>query len=386
MKSLSKGERPHIVLIGPVNAGKSTLFNRILGQEMAVVSPEAGTTTDAVSKAMELKGVGPVVVVDTPGLDDQTTIGDLRMEQTRRALREADVILLIMSQWVVDVEWLKEYAAIPLIPVITHGEISDDRCAAIRDKFGVAPLVIGDDLDELRAKIAEALTAREASVPASLTGDLAHAGDLVLLVMPQDSSAPKGRLILPQVQTIRELLDKGCQVLSVQTDQMSAALSKLKANPDLIITDSQAFAEVERLCPEGVRLTSFSVLMSAYKGDLDGLIRGARTIETLNAHSKVLIAEACTHAPDSEDIGTVKIPRLLRKKFGESIRIDHVSGKDFPRDLSSYNLIIHCGACMFNRQHLLNRQSEAEAQEVPMTNYGMAIAQLLGILSRVSLP
>lgn len=387
MQSVDKGNRPHVVLVGAVNSGKSTLFNRLIGQELAVVSSLPGTTTDAVSKAIELPGVGPVVIVDTPGLNDHTEIGDLRMEHTRRVLREADMVLLLLTPPDLSCyDQLKGLISVPLIPLIAKDPISDDLSDSVAQKMGMRPMVVGEDLTPLIERIRLTIAEQSPHTPESITGGLAQPGDLVLLVMPQDASAPKGRLILPQVQTIRELLDKHCLVLSVQPSELSSALSHLISPPRLIITDSQAFAEVERLCPEGVPLTSFSVLMSALKGDLPRLVAGAGAIERLTPTSRVLIAEACTHAPETEDIGTVKIPRLLRKRFGDELRIDHVSGRDFPTDLTSYDLVIHCGACMFNRRHLLSRQTEAEVQSVPMTNYGLAIAQLLGILSKVALP
>lgn len=388
MYSIPKGDRPHIVFVGSVNAGKSTLFNHLLGQDFSVVSAQPGTTTDVVSKAIELHGIGPVVLIDTPGLDDCTDLGALRMEHTHRTLREADVILLLLSHpHLPSFGWIKEkYPETPILPLVTMGAPSDAWLKMAERMLGSCPLVVGTDMTPLLRRVGAILSERSTTPATSITGRLAKSGDLVLLVMPQDASAPKGRLILPQVQTIRDLLDKHCAVLSIQPSELSATLDRLKSTPDLIITDSQAFAAVEPLCPEGVPLTSFSVLMSAFKGNLASLLQGAKALENLSSSSRVLIAEACTHAPESEDIGTVKIPRLLRQRFGQDLRIDHISGKDFPSDLTPYDVIIHCGACMFNRQHLLSRQSEADKQSVPMTNYGIAIAHLLGILSRVALP
>lgn len=377
-QSVPKGLRPHIVLVGRVNSGKSTLFNRILGENLALVSPTPGTTTDTVSKAFELPGFGAVILTDTPGLEDDTPLGELRMEATRKALLEADLVLLVAKSESPSIEELvRSLTKAPLLTVSTESMTGDLDSRTLGESDSLAPL-----FDAISAQLEKS----ESKAPESITGRLAKERDLVLLVMPQDSEAPKGRLILPQVQVIRELLDKHCIVLSVQPEELPSALCRLKESPQLIITDSQRFADVERLTPADVPLTSFSVLMSAYKGDLTELIKGAEALDTLTEESRVLIAEACSHAPNGEDIGTVKIPRLLRKRFGEGLRIDFVSGKAFPRDLTPYDLVIHCGACMFNRAHLLARQRLAAEESVPMTNYGIAIAKLLGILSRTALP
>lgn len=371
-QTISQGDRPHIVLYGAVNSGKSTLFNLLLGQQASVVSDIAGTTTDAVSKAVELPGVGAVVLVDTPGVGDDTLLGQKRMEATERALRRADVILCLLPEGAqVEERLQKQYPRAKVIPL----RFSKDR---------ISPNSI-ERRDEVVSMIGEVLQAQKVE-ERTITGSLAKSGDLVLLVMPQDKAAPKGRLILPQVQTIRELLDKGCQVLCLQPSEFMTALSRLSVLPNLVITDSQVFKEVEQMIPEGVPLTSFSVLMSAYKGSLPELLVGAEVLNSLNPDAHVLIAEACSHAPTTEDIGRVKLPMMLRKKYGERLVIDHVNGNDFPSDLTHYDLVIHCGACMFNRQHVLNRQEIATAQGVPMTNYGIAIAAIQGILTKIALP
>lgn len=367
LQNLSRGERPHIVLYGEVNSGKSTLFNLLIGQDVSVVSAIAGTTTDAVSKSIELPGVGPVVLIDTPGVCDDTPLGAQRMLATERALRQADIVLCTLPEGgEVDTKLKEKYASAVFIPLIA----SHDSPARLKEK--------------VLSMIAQALAPH--THEQTITGALAKVGDLVLLVMPQDKSAPKGRLILPQVQTIRELLDKGCQVLCTQPSEYTTALSKLTTLPDLVITDSQVFVEVEALTPQGVPLTSFSVLMSAYKGSLPELLEGARALGSLSSNARILIAEACSHAPTTEDIGRVKLPNLLWKKLGDGLDIVNVNGNDFPENLSGYDLIIHCGACMFNRQHLVNRQALAKGQSIPMTNYGIAIAQLVGILDRIALP
>lgn len=387
-------ERRQILLLGRVNSGKSSLFNRLLRQERSIVSQQEGTTTDTVSKAIELPRIGASILIDTPGLADSTPLGDRRMAATRQALRSADLVLyLVTSAEEIDESLLARLrqSATPVILVWSKADqrpLSSVLSAEIALRHGLTPIAVsgdtGDGVDALLGKMADCLA--ESLQEPSLLGGLCSRGDLVLLVMPQDDSAPQGRLILPQVQTIRALLDRGCHPLCTTPEEMSATLAQLLAPPALIITDSQVFAQVESLSPRVSRLTSFSILMSAHKGDLPRLVAGARTLGQLSSTSRILIAEACAHAPQGEDIGTVKLPRMLRKRFGSDLQIDHVSGRDFPDDLTPYDLIIHCGACMFNRRHLLSRQDSAEQQTVPMTNYGLAIAYLTGILDRVDLP
>lgn len=390
-------ERKRLLLVGQVNSGKSTLFNRLLRQERSLVSDQAGTTTDSVEKLFELPSVGPVLLVDTPGLADDTSLGAERQRVTQHALRSADLVLYLLScEESLDtpiIVALRE-ANVPTLPIIARADLPEqsswlERQEEIIRSFGHAPLTLRQDdeksLDTLLETIKRTLRSESDPEP-SLLGNLCETGDLILLVMPQDSAAPAGRLILPQVQTIRALLDRGCHALCVTPEQLPAALAQLVAPPQLIITDSQVFATVEPLVPEGCRLTSFSILMSAQRGDLERLVAGANAIGRLTPSSRLLIAEACTHAPEGEDIGTVKLPRLLRKRIGEALTIEHVSGRDFPEDLTPYDLVIHCGACMFNRRILVARQDLATAQQVPMTNYGLAIAYLTGILDKVTLP
>lgn len=390
-------ERKRLLLVGQVNSGKSTLFNRLLRQERSLVSDQAGTTTDSVEKLFELPSVGPILLVDTPGLADDTSLGAERQRVTQQALSSADLVLYLLScEDSLDTPIIAALrkANVPTLPIIARADLPEqsswlERQEEIVQCFGHAPLSLrqNDDesLDTLLEKIKQTLHNVSEPTP-SLLGNLCQTGDLVLLVMPQDSAAPAGRLILPQVQTIRALLDRGCHALCVTPEQLPTALSQLAAPPQLIITDSQVFATVEPLVPEGCRLTSFSILMSAQRGDLQRLVAGAATIGRLTSSSRLLIAEACTHAPEGEDIGTVKLPRLLRKRIGETLTIEHVSGRDFPEDLTPYDLVIHCGACMFNRRMLVSRQDLATAQQVPMTNYGLAIAYLTGILNKVALP
>ena len=390
-------ERKRIVLIGLVNSGKSTLFNRLLRQERSLVSDQAGTTTDSVEKLFELPSVGPVLLVDTPGLADDTPLGAERQRVTQQALRSADLVLYLLShEDSLDTPIIAALrkASVPTLPIVGRADLAEqsswlERQEEIIRSFGHAPLTLRQDDDESLDTLLETIkrTLRNESEPEpSLLGNLCETGDLVLLVMPQDSAAPAGRLILPQVQTIRALLDRGCHALCITPEQLPAALAQLAAPPQLIITDSQVFAIVEPLVPEDCRLTSFSILMSAQRGDLERLVAGANAIGRLTPSSCLLIAEACTHAPEGEDIGTVKLPRLLRKRISETLTIEHVSGRDFPEDLTPYDLVIHCGACMFNRRMLVARQDLATAQQVPMTNYGLAIAYLTGILDKVTLP
>lgn len=396
LNDTTRGNRLHIGLFGRRNAGKSSLINALTGQSVATVSAVPGTTTDPVYKAMELHGLGPVVFIDTAGFDDEGELGQLRVEKTEQAARETDIALLLFSglDMAEELKWLAIFRR-QKTPVILVVSCTDEREAAgealtkaVEEATGVCPLQVSavkkQGLEELRQELIRVLP--EDYEQPSITGDLCQAGDLVLLVIPQDIQAPKGRLILPQVQTLRDLLDKGCQALCCTTDRLQDTLTRLKEPPQLIITDSQAFKEVYPLKPEGTLLTSFSVLFAAFKGDMDYFLAGAEKLLQLKESAHVLIAEACTHKPLQEDIGRVKLPRLLRKKIGANLQMDIVSGKDFPEDLSGFDIIIHCGACMFNRKLVLSRVKACREQGVPMTNYGLAIAALLGILSRVALP
>lgn len=393
-----RSNRFHIGIFGQTNSGKSSLLNALLGQQVAIVSDVAGTTTDVVQKNMELPGVGPCVFLDTAGFDDHTELGTLRQEQSRKAAMRVDLALFVVSAvkqdgWEEELRWkaLFDRLGIPVLAVLTQCDrVNDERALlqAVRQTLGILAIPVsaktGCGLDQLRGAIASSLSA--SGELDDLTGSLVHEGDTVLLVMPQDIQAPKGRLILPQVQTIRNLLDKKCLVMSCTADSLPAMLSALAAPPVLMITDSQVFAQVEPLCPPETRLTSFSVLFARHKGDIHCFVAGAAALRRLSPSAHILIAEACSHVPQNEDIGRVKLPRLLRKRFGEALQIDIVSGNDFPDDLTPYDLIIHCGACMFTRRHVLGRVARAVAQNVPVTNYGIAIAELTGILDRVVYP
>ena len=381
--------RLHIALFGRRNSGKSSLINALTGQDTALVSNIPGTTTDPVSKAMELHGIGPCVIIDTPGFDDEGTLGEMRIERTLKAIERTDIALLLCEETNLQVEavWMQQLKAknIPVILILNKADIRKDISFLIEQELGEKPLSVSakekQGMEDIRLAILEKLP-QDFEQP-SITGDLVSENDLVLLVMPQDIQAPKGRLILPQVQTMRELLDKKCLIMSCTTDKLPQTLQALARPPKLIITDSQIFKTVYEQKPEASMLTSFSVLMAGYKGDIRQFIEGASAIDRLTESSRVLIAEACAHAPLTEDIGRVKIPRLLRKKIGEGLHIDIVNGSDFPKDLSGYDLIIHCGACMFNRKHVMNRLESASSQQVPMTNYGITLAHLMGILDKI---
>ena len=393
--------RLHIALFGKRNSGKSSLINALTGQDTALVSDTPGTTTDPVQKAMEIHGIGPCLFIDTPGFDDEGELGNRRIERTWKAVEKTDIALLLCAggssaeetgepDFTEELHWLEQLKAknIPTILLINKADIRKNTASLairIKETFGSQPIPVSakekTGIELIRQAILEKLP--EDFDQQSITGNLVTEGDLVLLVMPQDIQAPKGRLILPQVQTMRELLDKKCLIMSCTTDKLRETLQALSRPPKLIITDSQVFKTVYEQKPEESRLTSFSVLFAGYKGDIRYYVKSASAIGSLTESSRVLIAEACTHAPLSEDIGRVKLPHLLRKRIGEKLSIDIVAGTDFPQDLTPYSLVIHCGACMFNRKYVLSRIELARKQNIPMTNYGVAIAFLNGILDRI---
>ena len=390
MQSVSSSERVHIAVFGRCNAGKSTLVNRITGQDLSIVSPIAGTTTDPVQKAIEINGLGAAIIIDTPGLDDNTTLGSERVQRTAKVLDKTDiaVVLLTDSELSAEERIIEECRVreIPVVVALAHIDRIDDHhrvASTLSERLGrkVLPIsaLTGEGIEALMQEIVAIRPAEERLI----TEGFCKAGDRVLLVMPQDKSAPKGRLIQPQVQTIRELLDRGAIPICCTPDRMAEALASLQTPPELIITDSQAFEEVYRLKPEASVLTSFSILFARYKGDIALFMEGVQALKRLTPTSRILIAEACTHTPQNEDIGRVKLPRILRKKFGEELKIDIVGGADYPEDLTVYDLVIHCGACMFNRKHVLSRVERARQQGVAITNYGVILAALSGILDRV---
>ena len=395
MNNTPHSNRLHIAVFGRRNSGKSSLVNALTGQDTALVSATPGTTTDPVTKAMEVYPLGPCLFIDTPGFDDdEGELGGMRVERTLKTVEKADIALLLYeADGTLEQQWIKLLAAreIPVILILNKADSRQDTASVvlrIEKECGQVPVVVsakeGTGIQGIFDAILEKLP--ENFGEQTITGNLVSEGDVVLLVMPQDMQAPKGRLILPQVQTIRELLDKKCLVMSCTTDKLQASLQALARPPKLIITDSQIFPIVYQQKPAESSLTSFSVLFAGYKGDINAFVEGAAAIHSLTPQSRVLIAEACTHAPLTEDIGTVKIPRLLRKRIGGELQIDFVSGNDYPIDLSRYDLIIHCGACMFNRKYVLNRIAHARAQHIPMTNYGVAIACLSGILDKIIIP
>lgn len=400
LNEVPNANRLHIGIFGKTNSGKSSLLNIITGQSTSIVSDVAGTTTDVVYKAMEINPLGPCVLMDTAGLEDNTSLGAQRLEKTQLAMDKADVAIIVFpadgrQDFASELQLLSRFRQknIPVLCLIN--DFSDNREAvsdlqarlAERLKDSKIKAVVADcshagNIDELRMALSSLMP--EDFDTEYITGRLVSEDDVVLLVMPQDIQAPKRRLILPQVQTIRELLDRKCLVISVTADKYQQALSQLKNAPKLIITDSQVFKYVYEHKPAESRLTSFSVLFAAYKGDLAYYIEGAKHIDRLTEKSRVLIAECCTHAPLQEDIGRVKIPALLRKRFGTKLQVDVVSGTDFPENLSTYDLVIQCGGCMFNRQFIMTRIEKAKAEAVPMTNYGITIAYLTGILDKIS--
>ncbi len=387
--------RLHIGIFGKTNSGKSSFINAFTKQEVSIVADVAGTTTDPVYKPMEIYPLGPCVIIDTAGFDDESALGERRVEKTRLAAEKTDIAVILVSdlRQNVELEWYRFFKEknTPVLFVISKADVLADAdviAAEIKRETGEDALLISARTGEGMERVREALARL---VPENfgsrlITGELVSENDLVLLVMPQDIQAPRGRLILPQVQTLRELLDKKCLVMSVTTDKLLSALAALKHPPKLIITDSQVFGYVYEHKPKESMLTSFSVLFAAYKGDLPYYVEGAAMLDALTPQSRVLIAECCTHAPLAEDIGREKIPNLLRRRVGEGITVEVVSGTDFPQDLSGYDLVIQCGACMFNRKYVMSRIDRARAQGVAMTNYGVAIAHLTGILDKISMP
>ena len=405
--------RTHIGFFGRMNAGKSSIVNAFTGQSVSIVSDMAGTTTDVVTKSMEIHGIGPCILLDTAGFDDTGELGSLRTEAARKAADRCDIAVVVFApegnvtagmpagmaksrektgDYAVEREWIARFMdrETPVIGVIGKAdtlspEEAEGKAKALSSGFHIPVLPVSAVTREGIVALKEEFirSFKQKKKKRYITGDLVERGDAVLLVMPQDIQAPDGRLILPQVQTIRELLDRKCVVTCCTTDELDDALSQCKEPPKLIITDSQVFDRVYEKKPEKSLLTSFSILFAAYKGDIDYYVESAKAIDRLTENSRVLIAECCTHAPLEEDIGRVKIPRFLRKKAGDGLTIDMTAGADFPENLEDYDLVIQCGACMFNRKFVLARTARAKAAGVPMTNYGVTIAHLKGILDKV---
>ncbi len=391
MQHTPNANRLHIAIFGRRNVGKSSLINSITRQNIALVSNVAGTTTDPVYKAMELLPIGPVVIIDTAGIDDEGLIGELRVKKTKEVISKTDVAFVVFSSVEdfspIEKEWvtmLKE-AEIPVIGVVNKIDLNDPEINIYQSEFDI-PFVKTSTNDPSSVEKLKKLLFK--NIPFyekdTILGDIIRPGDVVVLVAPQDIQAPKGRLILPQVQTIRDILDHKCLAFTVTDDMLEDMLAKIKNPPDLVVTDSQVFEKVNRILPDNVSLTSFSILMSRYKGELDVFIAGAYAIDRLKDNDKVLIAEACTHHPLQGDIGREKLPKWLNAYTGKKIETVTKAGVDFDDDLSQYRLIIHCGACMFNRKQMMSRILQAKNQNTPITNYGIAIAHMNGILSKVT--
>jgi [FeFe] hydrogenase H-cluster maturation GTPase HydF len=396
MMPTPKSLRLHIAFFGRRNVGKSSLLNALTRQQVSIVSPVAGTTTDPVEKPMELLPLGPVLFIDTAGVDDAGELGALRVEKTRQVFERADLAVLVAGAgaWgIFEEEILRELETrkTPTVVVFNKTDTAQPdpalcaRLAGQKIRAVKTSAISGAGMADLREALLAAAPEDFIDSPAIL-GDLVGPGELAVLVVPIDKEAPKGRLILPQVQSIRDLLDSDACCLVVKERELRRALERLKSPPKLVVTDSQAFLKVAADTPDNVPLTSFSILMARYKGDLPAQVRGALAIENLRSDDRVLIAEACSHHPIGEDIGRVKIPRWLTQYTGEKIHFEHVQGRDFPANLADYKLVIHCGACMWNRREMLSRIMRCQQAGVPLTNYGLTIAYSLGIFARALQP
>lgn len=382
-------ERAHIAFFGRRNAGKSSVVNAVTNQRISVVSDTLGTTTDPVQKAMELLPLGPVVIIDTPGFDDEGVLGELRVERTREVLRKTDIAVLVVDATLgltdADQALIAEFIArkLPHLIAYNKADLLTDA-PALKDGEIYVSALTGQGIEELKQRLSVIVKSEEKEK--HIVADLVNPGDTVILVIPIDESAPKGRIILPQQQTLRELLDFHCQVICCQPQELSDAIANLRKNPALVITDSQAFGRVSKDTPDDIPMTSFSVLFARYKGSLGGLIRGAKTLKDLRDGDKVLISEGCTHRRQCGDIGTVKLPAWIRDFCGHEPQFGFTSGGAFPDDLSEYRLIVHCGGCMLNEKEMQFRQKSAKSANVPMVNYGIAIAEMNGILDRALSP
>lgn len=393
MLNTPRGNRLHIAIFGRRNAGKSSLINALTNQDIALVSAVPGTTTDPVYKAMEILPIGPVVLIDTAGIDDEGELGALRVKKSRAVLKKADLVLLVMdagnqvSQHEAMIAELCREKGVPLVGVLNKSDLNkaaEEQKKKYHEKLGIEPVVVsaftGAGLLELKLAIIAA--APDAWDERTIVGDLLQPGDLAVLLVPIDKAAPKGRLILPQVQTIRDILDHHALSLVVMEGELKEALAQIAGKPKIVITDSQAFLSAAKETPPVVLLTSFSILFARYKGDLAALVKGAKAMDSLRPGDKVLLAEACTHHRVEGDIGRVKIPALLRQAVGGELEFSWSSGYGFPENLAEYRLVIHCGGCMINRREMLARIAQAQQASVPIVNYGVAIAHLMGILPR----
>lgn len=376
-------ERTHIGFFGLRNAGKSSLVNAVTGQELSVVSDVLGTTTDPVKKAMELLPLGPVVIIDTPGFDDTGYLGEMRVMKTRKVLASVDIAVLVVDalKGISEddntlIELFKE-RNIPYVIAYNKSDLSHVT-SANKNEIAVSA-VSGQNINELKELIASLLNTKEEKY---ILADLVKTGDTVILVTPIDSSAPKGRLILPQVQTLRELLDLHCNAIICQPEELKSTIDNLKTKPKLVITDSQVFGRVSKDVPEDINLTSFSILFARYKGDLEILVKGAAALKNIKDGDKILISEGCTHHRQCGDIGTVKLPKWIREFTNKEISFEFTSGGDFPEDLSDYAMVVHCGGCMLNQREMSYRINSATAESTPIVNYGVLIAHIHGILRR----
>ena len=396
MNETPSADRVHIGFFGRRNAGKSSIVNKVTGQELAVVSDVKGTTTDPVSKAMELLPMGPVVIIDTPGIDDEGYLGELRVLKAKQVLNRVDVAVLIVDATVgktsVDEELIRIFKEkeIPYLVVYNKADLlktkdgnqfsSENKLNQNAEQSIYASAVTGQNIYELKERIASLAVTDELKL--RLVGDLLEPSDFAILVVPIDKAAPKGRLILPQQQTIRDVLEAGAAAIVIKEDELSNTLETLGKKPKLVITDSQVFARVSEETPEDIWLTSFSILFARFKGNLKTAAAGAAALDRLKDGDKILISEGCTHHRQCDDIGTVKLPRWIRNYTGKELEFEYSSGRDFPEDVTKYSLIVHCGGCMLNEREMRYRQKCALDQEIPITNYGIAIAYMQGILKR----
>lgn len=382
LNNTPNAERIHIGFFGKRNAGKSSVVNAVTNQQMSVVSDVLGTTTDPVTKAMELLPLGPVLIIDTPGYDDNSELGQQRVERTNEILRRTDIAVLVVDSTIgkqaTDFELINIFKErkVPYIIAYNKCDLSGEQLYSDGIAVSARKMTNIYKLKEVISKLVKTDT------PSTICGDLIKKGDLVVLVIPIDSSAPKGRIILPQQQVLRDILDKGATAVCVQDTELESTLKKLSHKPALVITDSQAFGSVSKIVPDDILLTSFSILMARYKGFLKTAVKGAKTLDELKDGDKILIAEGCTHHRQCEDIGTVKLPKWIKKHTGKDISFETSSGNAFPQDIKQYKLIIHCGGCMLNEREMQSRRELADIAGVPFTNYGTAIAYMNGILKR----
>ena len=388
MQDTPRSNRFHISFFGRTNSGKSTLLNNLAGQEVSIVSEVEGTTTDPVYKAMELLPIGPVVLIDTAGFCDKTELGGKRLEKTLEVIKKTDLAIVVIPSYIDEFSEEEKY-----ISLLKENKV---KTVCVYNLFDKTEKVLPFELPTLSIDASDVLKMPEFKKflienadtdfeNPSLTGHLVKAGDTVILVAPQDIQAPKGRLILPQVQTIRDLLDNNCKVILIKPDDLKDTLDNLKTPPDLVIVDSQIFKAVNEILPKEISLTSFSVIMSRNKGDIDSFLEGAKVLSTLKVGDRVLIMESCTHHSLPDDIAREKLPKLLEKFIGGKLLIDYFSGQGFPKNIQDYKLILHCGGCMINRKNMLSKISEAEHYKVPITNFGIAIAYMNKIIDRIVL-